>query len=85
MGFSICVELKASVKVKGSLQVKASVKVKESVRVKGSVKVKGSVGPRKSIGVRLKETDLKKHGHTRCDLCVEVEGSLELKSSIEVK
>ena len=33
----------------------------------------------------LKETDLKKHGHTRCHLCVEVEGSVELKLSIEVK
>ena len=38
-----------------------------------------------SVGVRLRETDLKKHGHTRCDLGVEVKGSVKLKSSIEVK
>ena len=35
--------------------------------------------------MRLKETDLKKHDHTRCDLGVEVKGSVKLKSSIEVK
>ena len=40
--------------------------------------------------MRLKEPDFKKHGHTRCDLGVEVKGSVKLKStklksSIEVK
>ena len=33
----------------------------------------------------MKETDLKKHGDTRCYLGVEVEGSVKLKPSIEVK
>ena len=44
-----------------------------------------SVRPRPSIEVRLKETDLKTHGHTRCGLGVEVKGSVKLKSSIGVK
>ena len=44
-----------------------------------SIEVKGSVG------VRLRETDLKKHGHTRCELCVAVKGSIEVRQSIEVK
>ena len=35
--------------------------------------------------MRLKEPDFKKHGHTRCDLGVEVKGSVKLKSSIGVK
>ena len=35
--------------------------------------------------MRLKEPDFKKHGHTRCDLGVEVKGSVKLKSGIEVK
>ena len=44
-----------------------------------SIEVKGSVG------VRLRETDLKKHGHTRCDLCVEVKESIEVRESVETK
>ena len=47
--------------------------------------MKESVRPRPSIEVRLKETDLKKHGHTRCHLCVEVKGSVEVKRSVKVK
>ena len=35
--------------------------------------------------MRLKETNLKKLRHTRCDRCVEVKGSMKPKSSVEVK
>ena len=33
----------------------------------------------------MEERDLKTHGQTRCDLGVEVKGSVKLKSNIEVK
>ena len=35
--------------------------------------------------MRLEETDKKKRGPTRCDLGVEVKGSMKLESSLEVK
>ena len=41
--------------------------------------------PRLSIEVKLEETDLKEHGHTRWDLGVEVKRSVKLKSEIEVE
>ena len=47
--------------------------------------MKGSVKVKKCVEVSLRKTDLKKHGHTRCDLCVEVEGSAELKENVKVK
>ena len=47
--------------------------------------MKGSEKAKKRVGVSLRKTDLKKHGHTRSDLCVEVKESVEMKGSIEVK
>ena len=38
-----------------------------------------------SVGVRLRETDFKTHGHTRCELCVAVKESIEVRQRIEVK
>ena len=47
--------------------------------------MKDGIEPRKSIEERLKEKAVNKHGHTRCDLGVEVEESMKLKSSIEAE
>ena len=49
------------------------------------MEVKEGVEVKKSVEVRLRETDLKKHGRTRCDLCVGVKGSVEVKECVEVK
>ena len=38
-----------------------------------------------SVGVRLRETELKTPGRTRCEFCVELKGSIEVRQSVEVK